>query len=321
MDKGVINRAIYTLKAEELALKSIKKSLGTSFFKIIEEIKKREGNIILTGIGKSGFIAEKIGATLTSLGHKSSYMHPVEALHGDVGFVSPGDILIALSYSGESAEIVKLVKHLKEDFKITIISLTKNKKSSLGKISDRVIEVQVKDEGCPIGVAPMASTTAMLVMGDIIASALTSPEEFKKDNFARFHPGGGIALGLKKVSEVMKNGENIPMVKINADFPTVLQEINVKKLGITGVRDDKNKLKGIITDGDIRRFLIKNHSFLRITAKDIMTVSPKCISKDISLKEALSKMEKYKITTLFVIDNKKNPVGVIHIHDILEKNF
>ncbi len=314
-------RALETLKAEEMAIKSLKKSIDSSFVKIIELIKKREGNIILTGIGKSGFIGEKIAATLTSLGNRSIYLHPVEALHGDIGIVSSGDILIALSNSGESEEILKLVRHLKKEFNTKVISLTKSKKNSLGKISDQVIEIKVKKEGCPLGVAPMASTTATLVMGDMLAAALISPDEFKEDNFAKFHPGGGLYLSLKLVNDIMKTDSKIPFVFEDSKFQNILKEINKKKLGMTGVLNNKNRLRGVITDGDIRRFLVNNTEIKNVTAKTIMTANPRCVSRNASLKEALTLMEKFKITTLFVVENKNKPVGVIHIHNILERSI
>lgn len=320
MNSEPINRALNTLAAEKKAVNGLKKTLNKEFIEAISFLKNRSGKVILTGIGKSGFIAQKIAATLTSLGQSSVYLHPVEAMHGDIGVISEGDVIIALSFSGESPEIIKLIKYLKKDFGTKIISITNSRKNSLGKLSDKVIQIKVDDEGCPVGVAPMASTTAMLIVGDMIAAALTSPNNFKKDNFARFHPGGGLAMSLKPVESIMRKREEIPMVKENSNFKLILSEMNKKKMGITGVLNIKNKLTGVITDGDIRRYFLSHENIKGITAIDLMTKTPKNITKNVSLKDAIELMEKYKITSLFVVEKNK-PLGIIHIHDILEKSI
>jgi arabinose-5-phosphate isomerase len=285
-----------------------------------EIIKKQQGDIIVTGIGKSGFIGQKIAATLTSLGQRASYLHSVEAAHGDIGMLSEGDTLLALSFSGESKEVVKITAYAKKHFEVPVIAFTRDKNSSLGKLADCCIEVKVDNEGSPDEMAPMASTTTTLVLGDMLAAMLTG-NDFKKDSFARFHPGGSLGLKLKKVKDLMRIDKNLPIVKEVDIFSKVLKEIDSKKMGATGVVDSDNKLSGIITDGDIRRFFIHGKNIGQVQARDFMTKNPKHIKEIDSLEIALTKMEEYKITHLFAVNNQMKPVGVIHIHDIIENTF
>lgn len=310
-------RAITTLRNEQKALTALNKILDKNFDKAISLLSARAGRIIVSGVGKSGFIGMKMAATLTSLGQRAIFLHPVEAIHGDLGYVSPGDCVIALSFSGESPEMVKLVKLLRQDFDVTVISITKKRNSSLGKISDVTIELPVKEEGSPYGVAPMASTTATLAVGDLIASALTSPKVFRKDHFARLHPGGGLALSLKKVREFMTGGRDTPLIKDSKTVWDALAAMSKKVLGVTGVVNKKGILVGVITDGDIRRFLLSEKCDLNEPLVKAMSRKPKSISTDSTLEAALKYMEKYRITSLFVLNKRNKPVGIIHIHDIL----
>lgn len=286
-----------------------------------EIIKKRQGNIIIIGIGKSGFAGQKIAATLTSLGQRAFFLHPIEAVHGDVGMLSKDDVILAISFSGESKEIVNIATYIKSLFNVPVVSLTNNKKSLLAKLSDCCIEVKITGEGSPNEMAPMASTTATLVLGDMLAAALIS-DDFKNDDFARFHPGGLLGLRFKKVKDFMRIDKNVPIVKESDIFQKVLKEINSKKIGATGVVDLNGKLSGVITDGDIRRFLIALTKDIKmVQARDIMTGSPRHIKENDSLEMALAQMEKFKITHLFVAGEQMNPVGVIHIHNIIENTF
>jgi arabinose-5-phosphate isomerase len=321
MRNGAKDRALETLKAEEQALKSLRKALDKTFVPAISILSSRAGRIIVSGIGKSGFIGMKIAATLTSLGQQATFLHPVEAIHGDLGFVSPGDVVIVISFSGESSEVIKLVKYLRRDFSVQVISITKSPSSTIGKLSDAVIEVPVKTEGSPHGVAPMASTTATLVIGDMIASALTSPKDFKKDQFARLHPGGGLSLTLNKVKDFMMKGNAVPRVADSTSFSEALKVMSDKKLGTTGVVDKRGKLVGIVTDGDIRRYLISTKFDPEVRVSQVMTKNPKTITSESTLKEALELMEKYRITTLFVKNSKDKIEGIIHIHNIVEGNI
>ncbi|MBX4200287.1 KpsF/GutQ family sugar-phosphate isomerase [Candidatus Parcubacteria bacterium] len=302
-----------------IGLKSLRSSL-TDLDKAETLIQARSGDIIVTGIGKSGSIAEKLASTLTSLGHRSLYLHPVDAIHGDIGALSEGDVLLALSFSGESKEIVRLSTYAKREFNVPVISFTRSQSSTLGRLSNVVVKVLVRKEGSPADLAPMASTTATLVLGDMLASMLTR-DNFKKDHFARFHPGGGLGLELKKVESLMKKGNALPKVKETDNARKVLKEMSDKSLGVTAVVDKNKKIVGAITDGDIRRWLLKKGDVIRSTAHEIMTRNPKVINSGASLKEALRTMEDHRITTIFVVDKSLKPQGVIHIHDIVEENI
>lgn len=314
-------RVIETLQNELAAIKKLRSSLNTSFFKAVQELQRRKGRIIVTGIGKSAHIGMKIVATFVSLGHPANFLHPVEALHGDTGVVSDGDIVIALSFSGESPEIIKIIRYLKNNFRLNIIAITGHATSSLSRVADYTIRIYVTNEGSPHNLAPMASTTAMLVVGDLLASAVTSPEKFEKSHFAKFHPGGSLGLKLKLAKDFMKVGKKIPITQEFTLFTRALLEINRKKQGTTGVIGKNGKLIGVITDGDIRRFLISGGDSKKAQTRDVMTRNPKTILAEESLEKALLKMEQYKITNLFVVDKKSKPVGIIHIHDILEENL
>lgn len=281
---------------------------------------ERKGTIAVTGIGKSGFIGKKIAATFTSLGQRAVFLHPVEAVHGDIGFLSKGDVLIALSYSGESKEVVKITAYAKKQFSVQVIALTKSRTSSLGKLADVVAEVHTISEGSPNGQAPMASTTATLVLGDMLAAMLVD-NTFKDQHYAQFHPGGALGLNLKKVRDVFETDRSVPFVLEKDFIGTVLEEMTQKELGITGVLNTRGKLVGVITDGDIRRALLRNADMRAITARDIMTKEPKHVRDTMSLKEALSEMETHRITSLFVIGAQSRPIGIIHIHDIAGATF
>jgi arabinose-5-phosphate isomerase len=310
----VRKRALFTLNQEIEALESIKDKSLKGLFLASEILRNRKGKIVTCGVGKSAFVAMKISATATSLNHPSIFVHPTDALHGDSGIIDDGDVIIAVSFSGESVELVKLLHHLKKHFKIQIISLTKSKASSLGKISDEVISVNINKEGSLFSLAPMASIIASVALGDMLISSITEQDTNSKYNFAKYHPSGDLGLQLTRVGELMSKGKKIPFVKKTSKLRDVLKVITKKYLGLAGVLDN-GKLIGIITDGDVRRHLIATGD-IDVMAKDIMTKHPKTIRPDMSLKEALGIMEKYKITNLFVLENNK-AVGVIHIHDIL----
>ena len=314
---GFLMRSHHALEKGIRALTELQKTIDKDLKEVIKILKARKGRIIVTGIGKSGFIGMKISATLVSLGNPAVFLHPADALHGDTGMVSDGDVVFAISFSGRSAEVVKIVKYLKKEFQISVVSVTGNKESPLAKISDAHILLHIKDEGSPHGFAPMASTTASLVVGDMIASALTSPTSFQKGQFARFHPGGGLALEMHTVETAMTKGKDIPLVSSQKFLKDALKEMSGKFLGVTGVVDAQKKLIGIITDGDVRRFLLSHDFESNVTVTKLMNDKPKFVSKDASLKEALVLMEKFHITSLFVLDGKERPVGIIHIHTIV----
>ncbi len=308
-----------TLAQEAIALRNLKKNIRSSAFSsAIKLLKNRTGKIVVLGVGKSGIIGLKIVATFTSLGHTAVFLHPVEALHGDTGIVTDEDILIALSFSGESAEVVKIVRYLKINFSVKCISVTGDDKSSLSKLSDVSIAMNVPDEGCPIGLAPMASAVATLAVGDLLASALTSPAEFDKRHFAKLHPGGSLGLDSRTVREMMKERNAMPLVKHNALLQHALTVMTEDGQGVVGVCDADGILIGIVTDGDVRRFVLKHGSIKNKKVLHAMTKNPKTISTSMSAKDALLFMEQYRITSVFVVDDvNKKPVGMIHMHDIL----
>ncbi len=316
-DKGFLERAEFTLDQELKAILELKKSIQRDLVPAVKILNNRKGKIVLTGVGKSGHIGMKISATLVSLGNQAVFLHPVEAIHGDIGVVSKGDVVIALSFSGGSIEVIRIVKHLKKEFSVKVISITGNIQSQLSKISDTNILLNIQEEGSPHGLAPMASTTTTLVVGDMLASAITSPKNFKKSHFAKFHPGGSLGLELKKVGEFMTVGRAVPTVREDTSFQEMLIEMNDKKLGVVAVLK-KKKLIGVVTDGDVRRFLAKGKNSATAKVQDVMTTNPRYVQDQNSLKSCLVMMEDYRITSLFVLDIKKSLIGLIHIHDIVD---
>ncbi|MDO8565345.1 MAG: KpsF/GutQ family sugar-phosphate isomerase [bacterium] len=317
--RGSKKEVLKTLTAELYAIKELSKALP-AIEKAASLIAKSKGKLLTTGVGKSSFIAMKVAATLTSLGQSAVFIHPVDALHGDLGIVRDGDTIVAFSYSGESEEIIKVGQYLRKAFKVSVIAVTGKSLSRLGKLADVVISIAVKEEGSPLGLAPMASTTAMLVAGDMLASSLTSREVFAKEHFAKFHPGGALGLELAKVESLMKTGRSMPIVRESSSTKAVLKNMSLKKLGITAAVNREGRLLGVVTDGDIRRWLLAGGKPSLDTAKEIMTKNPKTIQAGRSLKEALRVMEVHHITALFVVDKTNRPKGVIHIHDIIGKN-
>jgi len=317
--KDILKVATDTLNKEISALNNIENIISKKDFSdIINLLRNRKGKIVVTGIGKSAFVGMKISATFISLGHESVFLHPVDALHGDSGIIKKNDIILALSSSGETKEIINLIIFLKKAFKIQVLAITNKKGSALFKISDFNIVLDIKDEGCFLGIAPMASATATLVVGDVLASVMTSFATFTKKHFLKFHPGGGLNLELKQVKDIMLTKKLIPIINHNSNFKETLREISKKNFGITAVIDKYKTLIGVITDGDIRRFLLDRSNLDNIKASDLMSLNPKSISKNSSLKEALDKMEKFKITVLFVCDEKNKILGIVHMHNILE---
>ncbi|MEK7177172.1 MAG: KpsF/GutQ family sugar-phosphate isomerase [Patescibacteria group bacterium] len=315
--KVIENRIFSTLGKEVEAVSGLSKSI----FEIVSAVSllsRRKGKIIITGVGKSAFIGMKMAATFTSLGHHAFFLHPVDALHGDSGVVFDGDIVIAVSFSGESNEVLKVIRHIKKTFLVKVIAITRSKKSSLRKLADKSITIRIKDEGSPSGLAPMASTTASLVVGDLLAVGLVDPKKYKDTHFAKFHPGGSLGLRLKTVEETMIKGSKMPMVRGETLFKKAILEISKKRKGVVGVLDRLGKLVGVLTDGDVRRFFTLHDSSSGVSVKDVMTTNPKIISATDSLERALEIMERFKITTLFVTTKGKKVIGLIHLHDIIE---
>jgi arabinose-5-phosphate isomerase len=311
-----VSTAKRVLKIEAEGLLYLSQKIGKSFDQAVKLILKSSGKVIVTGMGKSGLIGHKISATLSSTGTPSLFLSPAEALHGDMGRVTKGDVILAISNSGETEELKSLLPHLKR-MGCKIILITGNLSSALTKLGDIVIDAGVKKEACPLNLSPTASTTAALGLGDALAIALLEEHGFTEKDFALFHPGGDLGRRLHlKVSDIMRTKAQIPQVKLSASFQTIVQQINAKKVGCTLVIE-KGQLKGIIVDGDIRRALLKNPDIRQWNARNLSTPQPKTISLDTSLAHALQLMEEKTIYQLIVVDSRKKPVGLVHLHDLL----
>lgn len=306
--------ALRTIDSEISALEDLKKSIDAeSLTKALDLMQNSKGRIIITGMGKSGHIGRKIAASLASTGTPSFFVHPAEASHGDLGMITEDDVVVAISNSGESRELLDILNYCKR-FGITIISITKNPESSLGKAGNVILRLPSNGEACPLGLAPTNSTTATLVLGDILTVGLIERNGFSKEDFNDRHPGGKLGSILKRVSDLMHTGQEMPILDENSNMQAVLLEMTSKRLGCVGFINQSGDLTGILTDGDLRRCMSVN--ILESKASDLMTRSPKTISPDAMTAEALKLMHDKKITNLFVLENNK-PVGVIHIHDLL----
>ncbi len=307
--------AIRTIDSEIKAIEELKHSLDAdSLTQALDFMQNSKGRIIITGMGKSGHIGKKIAASLASTGTPSFFVHPAEASHGDLGMITEDDVVIAISNSGESRELIDILNYCKR-FGITLIAITKNPQSSLAKAGDVVLVLPNNGEACPLGLAPTSSTTATLVLGDILTIGMLERKGFSKEDFNDRHPGGKLGAILKRVSDLMHTGQEMPLLDENSNMQAVLLEMTSKRLGCVGfINSQTGDLTGILTDGDLRRCL--SSKILEEKAVDLMTRNPKTISPNAMTAEALKIMHDKKITNLFVVENNK-PVGVIHIHDLL----
>jgi arabinose-5-phosphate isomerase len=314
--KEIINIGKQVLELEAEAVKALVPKLNESFAHAVELLSRTKSRVIITGMGKSGLVGRKIASTLASCGTPALYIHPAEAGHGDLGMIVKDDILVIISYSGETREISPLLEFVKR-VGIKLIGITGDKKSKLAQYSDIVLETKVEREAGPAGVVPTASSTAALAMGDALAIALMKKKAFGVKDFVFFHPKGEAGKKLLRIRNLMHKGREIPTVYQNASMRQVLAEISAKKLGMTCVIDKDENLVGIITDGDLRRALQKYGSdFLRKKAKDCMTGSPFTIDKDDLATKALHVMEENKITSLIIQNKKGRLEGIIHLHDL-----
>jgi arabinose-5-phosphate isomerase len=319
---SIIDVARKVLKTEAEAVNAMVDKIGSNFEKAVEIIYQSKGRVVVTGMGKSGLVGKKIAATLASTGTPAFSLHPAEATHGDLGMVTSDDVIIAISNSGETEEIIELIPFLKR-FNVHLISVTGNPESSLSKAADVTLDVSVKEEACPFGIVPTASTTATMAMGDALAVALLMRRGFKEQDFAFFHPGGKIGKKFFiKVKDIMYTGDKIPKVTIKTPMSKTVIEMSSKRLGHTIVFDDNNKVTGVITDGDLRRGIEKwSGKLFEMTAGEVMTKSPKTISEEELAAKALSIMEGNSITALVVTDKDGRVVGIIHLHDILRQGI
>ena len=306
------------LDIEARAVQALIQRLDGGFSDAVGLLYDCKGKVVISGMGKSGLIGQKIAATMASTGTPSFFLHPAEGLHGDLGMLARKDVLIAISNSGETQEILQLLPFM-ERMGIPVLSIVGRMSSTLAKNSAVALDVSVAEEACPMGLAPTASTTATLAMGDALAVALLEKRGFKEQDFAQFHPGGTLGRRLLvKVRDVMHRGQDVPQVRETVLGSVAILEMSAKKLGMTTVVDRAGTLVGVITDGDLRRFLQQGGDFSKMTAGSLASRHPKLIGPDELAAKAVEMMERYAISTLIVGDNTKRIVGVVHLHDLLK---
>lgn len=316
LDMNKLASEVFDIEAN--AILKLKKSLGLDFDRAIDILYHTQGKVIITGMGKSGLIGKKIAATLTSTGTPSYFLHPAESTHGDSGIITKDDVVIAISNSGETQELLNLLPLIKR-FGVSIISMTGNPDSTLAKAGNVVLNIAVEKEACPLGKAPTASTTATLAMGDALAVCLLKKRGFTEEDFLVYHPSGALGKGIKFHVEDLMLKENLPIADENILFTDLIKLISEYKLGMAIITDNAGRLSGILTDGDIRRVVVKYSSnIMTLKAKDVMTVNPKTLAGTEFAARALHLMEKYSITALAIVDDDNKPVGVVHIHDLLK---
>lgn len=316
----MIETAKRVLQIEADAILALCARIDGTFSEAVNILLGCQGKVVFTGMGKSGLIGQKIAATMASTGTPSFFMHPAEGIHGDLGALSKGDVVIAISYSGETQEICRLLPVIKR-MGLPLIAISGNPQSTLGIAGDVHLDVSVAQEACPLGLAPTASTTSTLAIGDALAIALLDERGFKAEDFALLHPGGTLGKRLLlRVEDLMHTGSDIPLVSPDTLLREALFEITSKKLGVTGVVDAHGGLIGVFTDGDLRRVMEQKLESLQLPIRDAMTTSPKRILRDNLAAKALQKMEAHQITSLFVFEDAgaSVPVGIIHLHDLLK---
>ena len=313
----IIKKGREVIKIEAEAVAKLIDSVNDEFVRAVDVVYNSGGRVVLTGMGKSGLIARKIVATLNSTGTAAIYMHPTDALHGDLGMVRSEDVVIIISKSGATEELTKLLLMFRR-LGVKLIAMTGNVDSQLVRESDIFLNINVKEEACPHDLTPTSSTTAALVMGDALAVALLEKRGFTAEDFALLHPGGSLGKRLSlKIEEIMIRGDGIPIVKEEANLKDIIFEMTSKRLGTTCVVNPDGKLTGIITDGDLRRLLERTMDVKDLRASDIMTQNPKTTKKGHLASFALQHMENHKITSLIIVDDNKTPVGILHLHDLI----
>jgi arabinose-5-phosphate isomerase len=313
----IIKTGKEVIEIEAGAVGALTESINEQFAHAVDLIYHSKGRVVLSGMGKSGLVARKIVATLNSTGTAAIFLHPTDALHGDLGMVRKDDVVILISKSGETEEIINLLPMLKR-LNVTLIAMSGKEDSKLARECDLFLSIAVKEEACPHDLAPTASTTATMVMGDALSVTLLKKRGFTAEDFAFLHPGGSLGKRLSlKIKEIMTQGDKIPVVREDCHIKDVIFEITSKRLGATCVVDSNGILSGIVTDGDLRRLLEKTLDIKELKARDIMTKNPKVMNPDFLASFALQQMENYKITSLIIINGDKHPVGIIHLHDLI----
>jgi arabinose-5-phosphate isomerase len=303
------------LQTEAAAVLALVDRLDDRFARAVELIRHCKGRVIVTGMGKSGIVCRKIAATLASTGTPAFFLHPAEAVHGDLGVIQGDDVVIAMSYSGETEELTRVLETLKR-IGAPLIALTGAVRSTLAQAADVALDCSVSEEACPMNLVPTASTTAALAMGDALAMTVLVEKGFKPEDFANLHPGGKLGKRLMRVEQLMASGDALPVVQLHTSMKDVIYEMSRKKLGMTSVVEKDGRLAGIITDGDLRRQMGATTHIMDLTAKDVMTVNPVAIAHTTMAVEALAMMEQRKITSIVVIDSDRRVEGVVHLHDL-----
>ena len=303
------------LRTEAAAILSLVDRIDAEFERALQLLFDCRGRVIVTGMGKSGLICRKIAATLSSTGTSAWFLHPAEAIHGDLGAIRDDDVVVALSHSGETEEIIRLLEAIRR-IGAKLIALTGDRTSTLARAADVALDCSIATEACPMNLVPTASTTAALAMGDALAMTLCVRKGFREEDFASLHPGGKLGRRLMRVENVMHAGESAPMVRVSTPMPDVFHEMSSKRLGMTCVVDGTNRLAGVITDGDLRRAMSRSTDVLAMTADDVMTRNPITIRRDVLAVEALKIMETHKITSVVVVDERHGVEGVVQIHDL-----
>jgi len=311
-----IETARRVLRIEAQAIQDVLGRLDSSFKRAVDLLFACKGRVVVTGMGKSGLVGRKISSTFSSTGTPSFFLHPAEALHGDLGMLARGDALLAITYGGETQEILNLLEALKR-LEIPIVTLTGKPKSTLAETSDAVLDVSVKEEACTLNLAPTASTTVAMAVGDALAISLLERRGFRQDDFAALHPAGRLGKKLLRVEHLMHSGDALPRVSPETPMPATFHEMSAKKLGMTTVVSADGTLAGILTDGDLRRLMEKHGgATLAMTAGNCMVRNPQTLGPRMLASEALNLMEKKKITSVVVVDDARRVLGVVHLHDL-----
>jgi len=319
--RKILEAGMRVVSIESDAVAALVKRIGSDFVRSVELLMSCKGRVIVTGMGKSGNIAQKFVATLNSTGSPAVFLHPSDAMHGDVGMVQKSDVVVAISKSGDTPEIAELIPLLRR-IPVKMIAIVGKKGSMLAAASTAVLDASVEQEACPMNLAPTASTTAALAMCDALAVALLEQKNFSPENFATAHPGGQLGRRLLlNVEEIMVHGKAVPIVKIDSPLHKTILVISSKRLGATCVVDKSGKLAGIVTDGDLRRFMEHETNLAGLTARDVMTLSPKTIHPRALAASALEKMETLNIMQLIVTDVKLRPIGMVHLHELVKAGF
>jgi arabinose-5-phosphate isomerase len=303
------------LQTEAAAITALIDRLDEHFDRAVRMLYECQGRVIVTGMGKSGIICRKIAATLASTGTSAFFLHPAEATHGDLGVIQPNDVLLAISHSGETQEVLRLLEAIRR-IGARIIAVTGNPASTLAQTADVALDCQVSEEACPLNLVPTASTTAALALGDALCMTLLVEKGFREEDFAKIHPGGKLGKKLMRVDQLMHAGSDAPVVRTHTPMRDVIKEISSKTLGMTCVVDEHARLVGIITDGDLRRFIVDNPKPIEMTAADVMTRRPIVIDPSTLAAQALLIMEQRKITSLVVSGDGRTVAGVLHLHNL-----